>query len=92
MVSYGLVQGYRRYSYSPEGSSTTYTGYVFGLALDHDPSDSTVGTIQIIVSFSDRDVGNYIPSLGDRIKFATYRDRYGRLKGGWILPVDDVSS
>lgn len=87
MNATGKIIGIATYSYTPEGSTKHYEGYRLCIARDAEPSDSRFGVFTDTVSLSFRDMGSYTPSLDDEVRYNTYRDGYGKVRCGFVIPM-----
>lgn len=87
MVNTGKVIGIQPYLYTPEGKNVTYSGYRIFVSRDL-PKDSGVdGVYAETLSISDRDLCGYTPKVNDPVRYNTYRDKYGKTKCGFIVPI-----
>lgn len=92
MVCTGNILGVRTYSYTPKESTKRYEGYTLCIAHDWDDPKSVQGCFADTVSISLRDIGGYVPTVGDYVRYSTYRNEKGKLKCGYVLLMTEPSS
>lgn len=93
MIRTGVVIGRQSYSFQPEGKTVRYDGMRLCICYDVDRSDvpdAVVpgdGQFADMVSISFKELGTYIPAVGDQVRYHTYRDG-NKLRCGFVLPLD----
>lgn len=85
MVKTGTIQGFRVYSFTPEGQSKPVEGFTVAVMPDGEfNQEGVVGCLPDIGSISFRDIGSYAPSVGDRVQYHVYRAN-GKVRYGYFL-------
>lgn len=85
MVKVGVVQGYRVYSFTPDGASKPVEGFIISvLPGEQYAQEGTVGCLPDIGSISFREIGSYAPQVGDEVQYHVYRAN-GKVKFGYFL-------
>lgn len=92
MIRTGVVIGRQSYSFTPDGSNRHYDGlrlcicYDVGTSSEPDAVVPGDGQFADMVSISFRDLGAYVPVVGDNVRYHTYREN-NKLKCGFVLPL-----
>lgn len=87
MTLTGTIQGIRTYSYQPEGSTKRYEGFSLCILRDKNPDDTrTIGLFSDVISISFRDIGGYVPEVGDAVRYDVHKEN-GKNRCGFVLPL-----
>lgn len=92
MIRTGVVIGRQSYSFTPENSKKHYEGLRLCIRYDvqsSDEPDAVIpgdGQFADMISISFKELGHYVPQVGDEVRYHTYREN-NKLKCGFVLPL-----